>query len=407
VNDRPRLTVKALRRRRKQLEQSLLRVIPNLEAACNANPSGDHPELSETVENLLEQLDMVDSELPTEPCPTHCPLNGSASKHDHFVFRPNNLFFGALAELATESEGRSFDFDFDRKDDGGKSSLRRLVSENKIYWAYLPVQLFGQACGLSGRQIRAFQGIVREKSRPLKKSKNGDTIVRAGMIRAVRGNGLIRCPLLDTAKAYVSFGGNFKSHHSRGYQIVGRLGNLEDSSRLGGWLRRLGYPAHVGMDVERIWNWVGVMLNDLRELTNCFDLTIIALDKNGTFLSLNEVIDRARQHQHRSLLNTCSLRIFGPADYLTRWRHWFSHRLGYSYIPGGSWSEPDQCVEAEIGMPSISSVKETLRKNQVPQKMLALALGWPQSKVSRQLAGKLNLSRELVEAVRLLCASES
>jgi hypothetical protein len=292
--------------------------------------------------------------------------------------------------------------------DDGKTVLSSLIQSNEVLWAYLPVQLFGQAVGLNMRQIRLVQGIMRERTRTKAREKCYSSkpcleTVRNARVKAVLKGAEVTCPFLAPDMRYIAFGGNFKNRRGQGYQLVGRF--HDDMQRHGGWLRRLGYPVTSQMEQteeERIWKWTGIMLNDLAELTPLLELVVGAVDRGGEWHSLDELLVMVGDARHRHWLTKCSLRIFAPADHLVRWRRWFAQRLGFSFIAGGDWSSPQIFSDAAMTRPTALSIKARLFAAKIKGKQLAEHLGWVESRVSRQLNGLTALSDELIMAAQHL-----
>ena len=397
-------SVKAAKRISRQVHKQLIAIAEELRQAIADDPAGQHENLSQRTEELLDRRQRITRRIPSEDCPAQCPLHGSNLTHDHFLLQPNEDVLGVLARFSTYSVDHVSEFDFDAKQDGeNKTVLDSLIEANSLHRAYLPVQLFGQASGLSIRQIRMIQGLMREETRTATRGKRNAKnveleLIRGGRVKAVRGRGTINCPFLDQQQNYVAFGGNLTNHAGRGYQLIGKLD--ENLQKQGGWLRRFGYPASAEMEGDRVRHWVELMLADLAELAPCFDLVVGAVDRTNKWRSLDELQIMARASCHRSWLKTCSLRVFASEDYLVRWRHWFAKRLHFSFIPGGDWSQPPNSQPATTPRPTAESIKHQLLANKITGRQLSQRLGWTESRVSRQLSGKTKLSDDLVVTVQ-------
>ncbi|HQZ69642.1 MAG TPA: hypothetical protein PLY87_31370, partial [Planctomycetaceae bacterium] len=323
---------------------------------------------------------------------------------DHYIIRLDETYWGKMRDLCTAITGQYAEFDFHKKAKGTSTTvLESLVKSNKVHHAYLPVQLFGQSAGLNIRQIRLVQGLMRERTRTKQMGNQGSRTPRMVLIRnasvlAVRGKAKIQCPFLDPSQEYIAFGGNLKKLRGRGYRLFGEFD--QDMQRQGGWLRRLGYPVSTDMDENRIWKWIGILLKDLAQLSESLGLVAAAIDKRGQWRSLDELRMMVKEGRSRTRLKTCSLRIFAPADYLVRWRHWFAKRLGFSFIPGGEWSVSQNggCLHAQT--PTADSIRSQLKEAGVQSKQLAAQLNWTESRVCRQLNGKTKLAPELIAAVQ-------
>ncbi len=269
------------------------------------------------------------------------------------------------------------------------------MKERQLFWAYLPIQVFGRACGLSFRQIRMVQGLMREKTRATARKESG--LIEGGAVPAMRGQGNITCPLLRSTVKYVSFGGNLRKHRARGYQIVGSLN--DDSSRLGGWMRRFGYPATGNTSAQQIQTWTAAIFEDLAVLSRELNLVVACLGRDGSWRSIDELPFMLRSERGTHWLNYCSLRIFAPKDHLIQWRMWIAKRLGFSFIPGGEWSQSEvstQEISHNVSM-SGEAIKAEMLRLGIAQKQIAAELGWSESRVSRQLGGISQLTLELIQ----------
>ena len=241
---------------------------------------------------------------------------------------------------------------------------------------------------------------TRTKSKHKQNARNPQSqLIRNASVMAVRGEARIQCPFLNHNESYIAFGGNLKTLRGRGYRLFGEFS--PDAARMGGWLRRLGYPAACDLEEERIWKWIGIMLADLAQLSDSLGLVAGAINRHGRWRSLQELQMMAKERDSRPSLKACSLRIYAPADYLIRWRRWFSERLGFSYIPGGDWSGPqgDTCVETS---PTAETIRAQLKAAGIKFKQVASRLGWTEPRVSRQLKGRTPLSAELVATAKAM-----
>ena len=397
TNRIPFPTDKMAKREQRALYKGLRDSIPQLENVISDESEQGNSELIQRVESMTQRFNALQLRVSSETCPAHCPLHGSDQRHAHYIFRPNGNVLGSLMNLRVDNDNGIDGFNFDGLDDQGRVILKKLIKENAVVWSYLPVQMFGQAAGMSIRQIRIFQGLFREKTRESprlrSRAKTADYLIKNGEVPARRGRGDSVCPLLDAEQDYVAFGGNLGDHCGRGYRLVGTTG----------WLPRCGFPIEQNLDTERMWNWTGVLLDDLQKLSEWFDFVVAGLDTNGSWRSLAELCEMVRSRQCPSRLGKCSLRVFAPSDYLTRWRFWFADRLGYSFIPGGTWSEQTLNVAPERSRPAPETLKARMRLCRITGKQVARLLGWDPSKVSRQLNNRAKMSEELLRAVGQLC----
>ena len=209
--------------------------------------------------------------------------------------------------------------------------------------------------------------------------------------------------MLDPEARYVVFGGNIGGHRGRSYRIIGNIDN--DLNNKAGWLRRVGYKVKNDMPDEQQWAFVNRMLGDLDRLKDKFQLTSVAIGKDGKWKALDEMLEMVRRPAGRQWLARCRLQVFAPDNHLVLWRRWFAEQLGFSFIPGGEWASTSSLVERGQGDTSLDSpeiVKVWLRKLGLNQKQLASMIGWNQSRLSRQLTGATAWSPKFQAAVQTL-----
>lgn len=397
INGNKRASIESMRREVRRLRSELDGIIPVLQETEYRDPHSHDDRLIEHTELIVGRINELVPKIPTECCPSHCPMHGSGVEHEHYLLRPNDDLWGAMRELASMTSDGHVEFDFNKKvQDKSTTVLDSLMRSNKVHRAYLPVQLFGQAAGLNVRQIRFIQGLMRERTRTVHKQstvKSHEELIRNASVRAVQHNARVQCPFLAPNEKYVAFGGNLKQFRGRGYRLFGDFD--QDFHRQGGWLRRLGYPVLCDAEEEQVWKWIGIMLGDLSQLSGSLGLVAAAVNKHGQWRSLDELPEMVKVARCRSWLKTCSLRIFAPADYLVRWRRWFAERLGFSYIPGGDWSAPNG-ASLETSNPTAEMIRAQMKACGVKAKQLASRMDWDESRVSRQLNGKSPLSPALV-----------
>lgn len=400
-----RSTQESLRREVRRLLNEREEAIPVRRNLVEIDPDSQDS-IGERNERLNSQINELNSQILPERCSAHCPMHASGVRHEHYILRPLEHYWGEMRDLCTTITGQHAEFDFNKKAEGQTTTvLDSLVRSNKVHHAYLPVQLFGQAAGLNIRQIRLVQGLMRERTRWKQVGVQRSMVPRMVLIRnasvlAVRGKARVPCPVLDPSQEYIAFGGNLKKLRGRGYRLFGEFDSNMQCQ--GGWLRRLGYPASSEMDENRIWKWIGILLKDLALLSQSFGLVAAAVDKRGQWRSLDQLRQMVKEGRSRTWLKTCSLRIFAPADYLIRWRRWFAERLGFSFIPGGEWSVSQNVVCQHAQAPTADSIRTQLKAAGIQSKQLAAQLNWTESRVCRQLNDKTRPAPELITAAQRL-----
>jgi hypothetical protein len=205
-------------------------------------------------------------------------------------------------------------------------AARKLGFVIPLYW---PALLFGASPRIGWRPSaqRLLVGLVRELTRSETTSKLPEIVSNALVITAGRGTDMLPCPLLDSAKDYVVFGGN-GSRPGRGYQIFGRT--------FRGWLSRAGYwqPDKVDSTSDEIM--LRRFLADLARLAEDLAIEPVAYYPSHPihkWRSMAELKHCLGSSAGREWLTECSLRIFAPADYLVRWRYFFAKKLRFRWIP--------------------------------------------------------------------------
>lgn len=410
-------SIEQQKRQLTKCQREMRELVPIIESAVQSGPDCEIPEMM-IAEELCNRRNYLQQSIPSESCPKSCLMHGSPIKHEHFVLCGPEVISEVYGQFAFRDDDGRVALDFDRPDAQSQTTLlQALVKQNTLFHAYLPVEIFGQASGLTRRQIRLVQGLMRERTRTFRghqsRSLNPESvqsspgsrrsrkscseeIVRNACVRAPRKDAFIRCPYLDSERTYVSFGGNLKKLRGRGYRLIGQLNRSATS--LGGWLKRVGYRADRSTKADTLWEWVQKILDDLSVLSKHLGIVTAAVDCNCRWTSLSELRQLVKRHECRPRLERLSLRVFAPSDYLIRWRKWFADKLGFSYIPGGNWSEPTAASCDNTRCITALEMRGRLRKARVKNKEIAADLGWTESRVSRQLSGKTRLSQEVIDA---------
>jgi len=115
-------------------------------------------------------------------------------------------------------------------------------------------------------------------------------------------------------------------------------------------------------------------LKDLEIISDDLGLIPAAVNQ-GQWKNLDEMIDCIRTGRGRDWLESCTMRIYAPADWRRRWRQFFSDKLGFSWIPA---SPDDSDTSLESGKPrdpqqmtSANQVKRWLKDKNWTQQRLA------------------------------------
>jgi len=313
-----------------------------------------------------------------------CPISGTNVRHRHYAPLPK-LTFGLLESFAEAPlpNGHRIFWLHDGENKEQKNEARKMGLLVRAYW---PGLLFGSSpkVGWTPRQQRLLQGIVYELTRP-HKQKHGQHLVSGGkVITAGKGTYLVRCPLLDPERKYVVFGGN-GLRRGRGYQIVGRTSK--------GWLHRAGFPAAPDRGSPVRIAAISMLLDNFEVLARDLELVVAGYHaKRKEWKGLSDLQACVKTGFGQDWLEECTVRIYAPADWLLRWRYFFSKRMGFCWIPAsvddqGPFTESHDWEADESKKPTREDIRTWLRETGSTQEDLARALGCSRRSVNRYLTG--------------------
>lgn len=290
--------------------------------------------------------------------PETCMLYGTGTVHRHYVA---NFKTPILDSFRAKNDVNHIHGDrFLLYADEHKELREQLQSKGLLFNLYWPAFILGGSpkIGWTWSQQLLVAGMVRELSRV--EAKSGKTItgalVKGGMVAGTTAaSSPERCPILDQNQDYVVFGGNGK-RKGRGYQIIGRTDK--------GWLHRSGYklpekdPSARETSEKRRRELMKTFLTDLAFLSNELGLVPVGL-LNGVWRNIGQLMDYLKTGNGQDWLEACTLRIYAPADWQTRWREYFSDKLGFGWIPVC----PESCtLTAEPGDASRFDSAHAIRK---------------------------------------------
>jgi len=250
---------------------------------------------------------------------------------EHFSVSPQN------GNVINNDQGLNLNRQFDLNHPDRKELKDELFRTGRIRPIYWPALLFGRSpkIGWDARTVRTLVGIVRELTRNAGGDKHSaitGQVIKGNRV-AGAGASTVVCPYLSPNEQYVVFGGNGKaSLRGRGYRLVGR-------NQKGWFYRMTGHSLPPASDPNH-WNHVVRALKAVKRLAADLDLVVVGYyPKHHTvkWRSLDEMVQLACKPTHRQWLEQCTIRIYAPADWLVRWRYFFSRRLGFNWIP----SSPD------------------------------------------------------------------
>jgi hypothetical protein len=327
-------------------------------------------------------------------------VGNSAVRHGHFMVGIGYGFLGVLELFATGSNSqgiRTFDF----TSDGGsrKDQVTAARNAGEIITVHMPTKLLGPKAGLSEGQRRIHQALVREMGRLPKKKA-----AREGQARLIQGNRVpgtksgawLHCPFLQPDRRYLDLNGNGR-RPGQGYRAIGGKGT--------GWLHKAGYPIPVAeRELQKV---VCEFLQDLQVLATGYDLIACGLNPvTAQWVNLETMIAMAQGSPGWRTVDGLHLRVYGPEDYLQRWRQHLATRTGFAEIPGGlvaPW--PDTTAAAPVAVATgdvLLDLQVWMKTCRVTQKELAGRLGVSDAFVCQLLKRKKRIppgTRRKVEAL--------
>lgn len=338
-------------------------------------------------------------------CYDDCAYQGTGIRHHHLI-RPAQAFNECLEDFADPKFPKTRGQPILHRSYVGLSAktLDDLRRKGQLYYAYCPALVFGRsrALGLTPEQTRLLLGITGELTR-VGTATDGKTtasgrkefhratsvrIDRAEVINgqqvaaSARGSHRILCPHLDESRQYVVFGGNFPNRRGRGYSLI-RVKKLS-------WQQIAGFGGEkFEADPDRR---LRLFLDDLHALSQIFDLMPVGRHhRRQEWKSLPEMKECLRSGVGHDWLHEATLRIFAPADYLTRWRYVIAKRLGFSWIPGADCPFPlvDEAAE-KFAIQNGAQLRNWLDLRNWSEARLATALGVARETVSRHVSGLRN-----------------
>ena len=153
-----------------------------------------------------------------------------------------------------------------------------------------------------------------------------------------------------------------------------------------------------------LWKETRKFLTDLRGLCGPFGLVAGGYrgDKRE-WHPLDRLVEMTRSREGRRWLAKCSLKLFGPEDYLVRWREHFARAMGFSFIPGDGGGKVAETVRDGDAPTRITSGLELglwMRERGMTNRTLAIELGVPASQVGSQRSGARPWSAGFQEKLR-------
>jgi hypothetical protein len=330
-------------------------------------------------------------------CDDACPLRNSGQRHGHFRVDIGPDFLGILERFAVVKNGAERRYNFTQDPDGkAGEEVEAARKAGTIVPAHMPTRLLGYAAGLTAGQRRIIDALVREttRARPWRKTRRkikGKHMpartrkFRSGEVRVVRQGRVpgrtmrdwVICPLLDPGRSYVVFGGN-GTRPGMGYRVRT-------------WAERAGYldPTAEGSQHAGVL----AFLDDLHALAQDFRLVVAGFrPEAGHWLSGNLLVETARLPGGARELEQVHLRVYGPEDYLGRWKAHLAEKAGFALEPpsgvivdGAPNDQPSSSTLPLTG-DARADVLIRMRRLRITQSELAQHLDVKQPYVSRILA---------------------
>jgi hypothetical protein len=288
-----------------------------------------------------------------------CMLYGTAVAHRHYT--ASLTHYGCLESFRAKNDVNNIHANrFLLYADEHKERREQLQRNGALFNIYWPAFILGGSpkVGWSWAQQLLVVNLVRELTRVEAKSGKAITgaVVKGGMVAGTTAvSSPERCPILDRYQDYVVFGGNGR-RKGRGYQIIGRTDK--------GWLHRSGYtlpekdPSASETSEKRRRELMKTFLTDLAFLSNELGLVPVGL-LNGVWRNIGQLMDCLKTGNGQDWLEACTMRVYAPADWQTRWRKYFSDKLGFGWIPVC----PESCtLTAELGDASRFDSAHAIRK---------------------------------------------
>lgn len=336
-----------------------------------------------------------------------CMLFGTGVQHDHYSHWLDK--YGQLDAFCSPEERqpgclRIFDV-YGPEHEKLREELQG-KGKGQLFNVYWPALVLGSSRKVewSWPQQRLVVGMVLELTRTKRKSGEdiAGEIINGGHVAASKDTShKTVCPLLDPAEEYVSFAGNGK-RKGLGYTLVGRTGK--------GWIHRAGYLNAPRMTPNERLDALKSFLKDLEIISENLGLIPAAITQ-GNWKNLDEMIDCTRTGRGQDWLESCTMRIYAPADWRRRWRQFFSDKLGFQWIPA---SPDDSDTSLESGKPrdpqqmtSANQLKRWLKEMKWPQQRLADEIASISGKkcslrrVQRHLSGESQTESFFEEADRV------
>lgn len=281
-------------------------------------------------------------------CRDYCPMWRTGQPHRHFVVQAGYGFLGAMERFAVDEQPgyRTYDFSPTRlPDNASGEEIQDARKTGQLISVNGPAALFSRSkwAGLTEAHWRISRALGREVTRPERpgKSSRQDAahVLKGNRVPGLTPKSRTVCPKLSPSGRYVAFCGNGK-RWGMGYQILGAQGT--------GWLRKCGY--HVSQDAGELVKVTRNFLDDLREVCEVLGLTVVGLGPNaGGWLGLEDMVTLAGSKAGVGQLLPVHLRVYGPEDYLRRWRTYFAEKGGFAHIPGDDGRDTQLDSQKHLG----------------------------------------------------------
>ena len=303
---------------RRDLMQTLRSLTMIRSEILNLDRKGWQPRLGATSVLISDVEDGFLTRSTASHIPERCLICGTGRRHSHFLIGISHSFLGVLEKFGTD-DGRSRRYNFDltskkKKVNGSEGEKTDRPPEPLSLLA----SVFGSAkwAGMSQDESRVLTAIFGEVTRR-RGSKRPDTAaVQIGnRVPGKSAKSPVDCPFLSANDRYVAFNGNgFRP--GCGYRIRGTTGT--------GWLSKCDFDT----TPDSVLQSTREFLKCLKTLSTTHGLVVVGyLSNTNDWLDLGKLIDKSRSTNSWPFLSRVILRVYGPEDYLDRFKE-FIRRAG-------------------------------------------------------------------------------
>ncbi|MFO0847980.1 MAG: hypothetical protein U0871_05385 [Gemmataceae bacterium] len=230
----------------------------------------------------------------------------------HFEVDIGPGFLGLLERFGRDDGGgvRCYQFPVSGKRDS--TTLRSLGKTGRLVSTFVPALLAEpgrcRTIGTGGHRI--LQARVRETTRPSTPPPDAGPraeVLTGGRVKSSSGRSTVPCELLERDRPLVGFNGSGK-RKAMGFRLT----------REWGWLPKADYPTDA----------IPAILDAPADLVEPLSLTVVGVGPSNAVYTLAQIRGLAESAAGRRQLDGVAIRVFGPADYASRWSSYFGWAAG-------------------------------------------------------------------------------